>query len=261
MGLRGFVGSRGNTGPLSIIGTIIPSNVVPFRKVPGDLYAIAATPQNYELNFDNTVAFNYVEITSNSNISIPPASVTLIDETGSGGKKFFRIIATTLTSFQHSVIRLKGSFGDGYHRVLFRISGTEPSTSQSHGIALHNRFSIDTGANSGGTSYSLGHFIRTGTTQRIRELVAGSSTVISSNTNALPFNHNEWAWAELYINGTTIEGRYWKESDSRPASPSLSATDSTLSESDGDSGISMLGRNTTNGDVAKYVFIPIGGVV
>jgi hypothetical protein len=107
----------------------------------------------------------------------------------------------------------------------------------------------------------LGHFIRTGTTQRIRELVAGSSTVISSNTNALPFNHNEWAWAELYINGTTIEGRYWKESDSRPASPSLSATDSTLSESDGDSGISMLGRNTTNGDVAKYVFIPIGGVV
>ncbi|HRN97698.1 MAG TPA: hypothetical protein PLZ58_04605, partial [Candidatus Saccharibacteria bacterium] len=95
----------------------------------------------------------------------------------------------------------------------------------------------------------------------IRLLQNGVSTTIVWNNDALPFGHNEWAWSELYVNGTTIEGRYWKEGTSRPEVAPLSVVNSALGASDGEMAISMYGRATLNGDIAQLVFIPLGGDV
>ena len=260
-GAVGATGPQGPVGPVGIVGNLIPSNREPFRKVPGDLYAIASVPRPYELNFDTPLFFKFIEWNeAGADNPLPPASVTLVDESASGGKRFMRMQATNLTTFQHSAIRVKGSFGDGYHRILFRISGTQPSNTQQHGPAIHNRFSISPGVNAGGSSYNLGHLQRGGSPNRIRRIVNGSSTVLVQNATPLPFAHEEWAWAEVFVNGTTIEGRYWKEADPRPASPTVSATDATITEAQGDSGISMLGRDNVYADIAKFVFIPIGGL-
>lgn len=262
-GATGATGSRGATGPLSVIGTMIPSNVEPRRFVEGDLYLIAATPTAWTLNFDNEASLQYIE--NDVDNPLPVYALTLEDETGSGGKAFMRLQATDQTSYEHSVIRIKGNMGDGYYRMLFRVSGnTVPGGSTQHGPALHVRQNIDESGDAG-TSYSFGHFRQTGTgagsaPNRIRLLIDGVSSVLDWDDAALPFAHNQWAWAELYVNGTTLEGRYWLENDTRPTDPVVAATDGTLDINDGGAAISMLGRNTVFGDIASFVFIPVGGL-
>jgi hypothetical protein len=191
-----------------------------------------------------------------SNPELPFASKAFVDESGSGGKKFVRIVSGTGGTFAHSAAIIQPAIeGDGELRVLFRLSGTEPGTSQSHGVSLLMRQILDD--TDAGSSYSLGHIIRTGQTQRIRLLINGVSSVLDFSTAALPFSHNEWVWAVFRVIDDRMKGYYYREAVADPGVFLLDAGDLTWNEAHGEAALSFQGGSALNMDIAELHFTPM----
>ena len=260
-GATGAAGATGAQGPQGVAGPfmLIPCNTVPYRQLPNDLYIVSAEPQEVAINFDEAWKEGYLDT---ANTGMATTSLGIIDETGAGGKKFLRLRATALSSFENSIARLKGGLGDGYYQLLSRNSGTAPTSTQSYGVATHVRQTILSGTDDG-SSYSLGHIRYSGGTgpKRIRKLVNGVSSELAFSATSLPFIHDNWAWSEIYIEGTTIEARYWLDGMSRPETADLTTTDATHDVTHGNFAISLLGSVNQFGDIATFRFVPVGGTL
>jgi hypothetical protein len=232
---------------------IIVNNLEPVYQDNNRLYVVASTPQDYAITFDSKRAIRQMVFDTEGLI---PASVTLVDETSAGGKAFMRIVASSTSSFEHSIGYLLPMLGDGTYTWLMRCSGTPPASTQSHGPGVHVRNGSRIHPDLGG-SYSLGHFKYGGMDRtRIRRHDGSVTTVVDGDAASPVFLHNEWFYAEFYVSGTTFKGRYWVEGTARPGSALLSARDATYDETEGHPALSVLGNNVLNVDVAEFTFRP-----
>jgi hypothetical protein len=255
----GPVGPAGPQGPVGPTPLIVVRNLAPPVRVDGP-DVVAATPQAYGIVFDDPDALRLWENPNGAYGSggyLVPASVSLVDETGSGGRRFARVVSGAGTGYDHSALRLLTNLGDGAYRWLLRNAGTQPGASTSHGASVLVRQSM--GAAEGtDDGYALGHIKYGGTDRtRIRRLVAGAATVLDGDDASPVFAHNQWYWAELMVSGTSLEGRCWIDGDARPTTPLLAATDATFSAADGHPAISFQGSATLAIDVAEFRFTPV----
>lgn len=197
---------------------IADCNVIPNYMVPHVQYQLVEPPRNFSILFNTADALHQVNNRNGIGTGgfLSPHSVTFVDETGSGGKAFMRVVSGNSTSWDHSVLHINANLGDGTYQILARNSGTQPGSSQSHGVSILVRADM-TDVSGTDDAYSLGHIKYGGTDRcRMRLINNGSATVLDGVDTDPPFLHNEWFWAEFIVNGDSFEGRYWQEGDPRP---------------------------------------------